>query len=792
MGQNDNRTRCMGSRSPHTADAARAPERQTLRQWLTQPHRTSLRIGGCGHLLLDAAERRHARVRLVDEVLPQIAALQPARVSLFVGLAPGADMLLLKTATDWFSARGLPLELTALLPVPVPQLVRDWVLRAQDGGQTINAAARARMQADAQALLARCDVIVTLYPDDLSDEKLASRAFRQRQYQHLAALVAQHADLVVAILREGSQSEPGGTAEILRWREQPDTIPPELRLRAEHCAQQPVAMIIDPRAPARHGSLRPADPLHSALQQAELARRSGNGLLCLDLIKRALDRGLRSPRLDYLRIQSLANTGDVASALDAYRSLDLDESELDEDWLALHGRLEKDLGLRGGTTASRHFARAATAYLSAYEKHGGYYSGVNAASMLRLGGEVRASRRLARRVLKQLEIEAGKDAPDRYFRLVSAAEAALLLGDTDGCRDALRRANRLLPDGVLERSRTRQQLRHLCTALGMDDACLAPLRLPPVVLLHGHGTGWTPGLDRLLKQQALLHLALHTPEQLDFAERLLARGARLYLALPQTRAELLRSWRMPALRRRLDALIDAAEACSEQRGFLARERDWAATQTDAMLRGLSQLTAARLGLRWQVHETAKPSLLAAAAPERQMVGLLFADFASFRRLDEASLPRYYRELMTPIAALIDRFGDRVRVRKTWGDALHLVTADAATAAALAIDIQRFIARRRLRRQDRLGDLELRIAAHYAPAYRGFDPIEQRDTGYGTQLMFAARIEPVAPPGMIYVTEAFAAQLTLEAQQGFALDYAGEVELAKRAGTYRLFALRRDS
>ncbi len=43
--------------------------------------------------------------------------------------------------------------------------------------------------------------------------------------------------------------------------------------------------------------------------------------------------------------------------------------------------------------------------------------------------------------------------------------------------------------------------------------------------------------------------------------------------------------------------------------------------------------------------------------------------------------------------------------------------------------------------------------------------------------------------MIFVTEAFAARLALEAPARFVAEYAGEIELAKRYGQYRLFSLR---
>src|SRR3546814_1573473 len=66
---------------------------------------------------------------------------------------------------------------------------------------------------------------------------------------------------------------------------------------------------------------------------------------------------------------------------------------------------------------------------------------------------------------------------------------------------------------------------------------------------------------------------------------------------------------------------------------------------------------------------------------------------------------------------------------------------------------------------------------------------EKTSYYGSQLSFAARIEPVVPPSMIYVTESFAAQVAIEAPDDFMLDYAGEVEFAKQFGTYRLYSLR---
>src|SRR3546814_12890637 len=100
--------------------------------------------------------------------------------------------------------------------------------------------------------------------------------------------------------------------------------------------------------------------------------------VCSADLYRALKNGLRSRRLEYLRIQALANTGNVRMALDRYLSLDLHENELDEDWLALRGRLEKDLALAGEPDKAQ-FAPAAPAYREDYRPSDGSISANNAA-----------------------------------------------------------------------------------------------------------------------------------------------------------------------------------------------------------------------------------------------------------------------------------------------------------------------------------------------------------------------------------------------------------------------------
>ena len=127
------------------------------------------------------------------------------------------------------------------------------------------------------------------------------------------------------------------------------------------------------------------------------------------------------------------------------------------------------------------------------------------------------------------------------------------------------------------------------------------------------------------------------------------------------------------------------------------------------------------------------------------------------------------------------------VRKTWGDAVHAVFRSASAAAAAALEIQD--ATMHLKEEFGHGRrLMFRMALHCGPADEGIDPVEEAPSVFGPQLSFAARIEPVAPPGGVFVTEPFAAQLSLEGASDVHCSYVGTTSLAKSYGRVRLLRL----
>jgi class 3 adenylate cyclase len=89
-------------------------------------------------------------------------------------------------------------------------------------------------------------------------------------------------------------------------------------------------------------------------------------------------------------------------------------------------------------------------------------------------------------------------------------------------------------------------------------------------------------------------------------------------------------------------------------------------------------------------------------------------------------------------------------------------------------------------------LALRIGLHVGPVQRVLDPITRRRNFTGSHVNRAARIEPITPPGAVYASEAFAALAAIHDTPGFVCEYAGRTALAKAAGTYPLYHVRRST
>jgi len=175
---------------------------------------------------------------------------------------------------------------------------------------------------------------------------------------------------------------------------------------------------------------------------------------------------------------------------------------------------------------------------------------------------------------------------------------------------------------------------------------------------------------------------------------------------------------------------------------------------------------------------------------RKLVSLLFADAVGFSQLDEQQVPLFVSHFLGRIAQRLAASAVGPIVRNTWGDALYLVFNDVAAAGRTALDLCELMENTdwaQLGLPKRLG---IRIGLHCGPAYPVIDPIMERLNYTGVQVSRAARLEPIAPPGCVYASEAFAALAEVAGARDFVCEYVGQATHAKRYGVFPTYRLRR--
>lgn len=537
-----------------------------------------------------------------------------------------------------------------------------------------------------------------------------------------------------------------------------------------------------------------------------------------------------SEKLKQAALLALARSGATEHALRLFSQWELAKSE-DTDILALEGRLAKDRALKlDGEARRAAMAEAAALYQQVNERKPNYYPAINAAATTLLAGDFDTAADLARQVLADPAIVGAAD----YWSLATRAEAACVIGEYDAAAADLAKAAPL-NDNHSDRSSTRRQLKLLLAERGADGDRAARLLSPlePPLSVHYASTGSTAGswpksltAEQEIRQSIQQELdavkpgtvfgSLTTAAEILLAEVAIENGIGVDIVLPI---------RPAALRAAIAQLAGEDWATRMETCCVRAERvvvtsddpDAAdASHTDFAVRvamGLTLLRAQHLnGEAAQLMLLDAPGDLppngwaerarrvvdltefvwAAETPQeadaRPTHALIFADILGFSKLQERLLPVFWATVMTVIGEVAERHKDEVFERNTWGDAVLLVCKDASAAARICVEVQRELAKVDASRFGQDEPPSMRIGAHYGPVFTGWDPIVMKTTHYGRALSKAARIEPITPPGGVYVSEPFAAILLLESGNEYACTYVGTVPLAKGYGDFRMYNL----
>ena len=585
---------------------------------------------------------------------------------------------------------------------------------------------------------------------------------------------------------------------------------------------------------------QPSEPRDDAALIDEATRliRAGQFFAAHDVAQAGLREHPGSRRLAWASGQALVRTGALEQARALIEPICAAGTE-DEDLLGLLARIRKDQWRRSGEASRLRESR--DIYLQAFGKTGGFYSGINAASMSRLLGEGERAAELARDVLAICERSAGCD----YWTLATMGEALLLLGRDNEAAVRYREAAAVGKGDWQAISSSRDQLlllgRH---GMSVPAAALVALRPPAVGVFTGH---MIDAPDRKAprfpaERESEVRAAIEAEiESLDlrigyssaacggdllFIEAMLARGAEIDIVLPFAKSDFIETsvrfagegWAARferALERASDVhYVTTERHLGDDRLFafanrfmsglaLLRARSFSAEPWLVALWDGEQGHAGGAGDaigRWPFPERIRTiggggATSAEPAPPppsaRAIKCLLFADVVGFSKLSEEDTPGFV-ELLRRVAVRMEALGRKPEFLNTWGDAIFAVTGTAEEMVDYALDL-----RKSLREARSSGGVpahvDLRTGLHAGPVFEATDPLTGRPNLYGAHVNRAARIEPITVPGEIYASEQFVALLLSETAQRrgvepWEIEYVGMLSLAKAYGAQKLYHL----
>jgi class 3 adenylate cyclase len=232
-----------------------------------------------------------------------------------------------------------------------------------------------------------------------------------------------------------------------------------------------------------------------AIDAVDRHLRHGEPLLAYNAVQEGLTRWPDSLRLRQLKGLATARSGDTERANRLLREL-ADAGHADAETLGILARTHKDLALRASDAADRasHLGAAFRIYQRAYEdaRSAGSaaadigYTGINAAAIAVLQGEVGSARLIAHDVrahcLRVLDAQTND-----YWLTATLAEAALIMGEHADAAARYARAAQLAGGNHGNLASTRRQLallaRHLPGDLSWTEEVL---KIPPLLMYTGY------------------------------------------------------------------------------------------------------------------------------------------------------------------------------------------------------------------------------------------------------------------------------------------------------------------
>lgn len=574
----------------------------------------------------------------------------------------------------------------------------------------------------------------------------------------------------------------------------------------------------------------------------------GEPLLAFDVLRQGMEMG-GNYRLQQLCAAALLRSGATDSARKLLGDL-VTKGADDEETLGLLARAEKGLALSCSVAAARkrHLSKAFELYADAFERTKGYWTGINAATLALVLKKKQTATILARRVTAICEQELQGSSPVSPWIYATMGESCLILGSVDEAKQHYERAVAASGKSYGNLASMRQNANLVIQNSAFTFSLNEVLPLPDVIVFSGHmldtlgrksarfGEQDIPEVQRQMEDElgsvpALAYSSAACGSDIVFLEANARNGGENYVVLPFPEKDFIarsvafagRNWE-----ERFHNVLDSASDVYILSSGVSHVPEAQFEYANRMAFGLACLKARQLGSRlrgiavwdgvvagaggtssavevWRQNQVATrvirpspvsrtttagrpkaPSAKPAFVPEIR--GIVFADVVGFSRLGEDQVLRFFGKFMKDIGDFLAAPNRQPLVMSTWGDALYLVYESARKAGCAALELNRRVATVTWSRFGLPEGIAFRIGVHAGPVYACIDPVTKMRTFIGAHVTRAARIEPITPPGKVYVSQEFAALAAAERVQEFTSEYVGITPSAKGYGDYPTYVL----
>jgi adenylate cyclase len=175
-----------------------------------------------------------------------------------------------------------------------------------------------------------------------------------------------------------------------------------------------------------------------------------------------------------------------------------------------------------------------------------------------------------------------------------------------------------------------------------------------------------------------------------------------------------------------------------------------------------------------------------AGYSHEIRAMLFADAVGYSKLSEDQTLNFITQFWGAVADLNSRTAQPPDHVETTGDGLYMVFRGVGEAGRYALELSELVTRTDWSARGLPCGMNIRIALHSGPVYRGRNPVTGSPIYTGPHTSRTARIEPITPPGQVYASSAFAAVAAANGVGDLSLSYVGRMPLAKDYGVHDIY------